>query len=723
MPAVALTDHGTLGGAVQFYRAAQEEGVKPIIGLELYVATDRRARAGVKERNAHLTLLARDETGYRNLVKLSTPRYLEGYYYKPRADWELLERAPRGPHRAHRLHERPHVACCCATATTTPALAEVAAPGGAVGPENVYVELQDAGLPEQRELLPKLARLAEQAGLRDRGHQRRPLPAPRGRPRPRRPALHPDAEQPRRRGPHALRQRRVLPQVAREEMDERFADYPGACDATVEIAERCDVSLEFGGYLLPALPGAGRARPRTATCASSASRASRAATAPIPAPEVQRAPRVRARRHRRDGLRRLLPHRLGLRQVRQGQRHRRRPRPRLGGGQHRRATRSASPTSTRSSTTCSSSASSTRGARACPTSTWTSRVARRDEVIEYVADKYGRDRVAQIITFGTMAARAATRDAARVMGLPYAVGDSIAKMIPEQAPPATFDAGHDAGRRAAARPTTPTQQVKEVVDLAMASRASSATTPSTPPRVVISDQPLTEYVPLQQKGDAELVTQFDMNDVAKLGLLKMDFLGLRNLDVIEAALEHHREEPTASASRSTSCRSTTQKTYEMLARGDSTGVFQFESGGMREALREVGPTQFEDLIAIVALYRPGPMQYIPTYARNKQDPASVVYDHEALRPILEPTHGVTIYQEQYMAIARRVGGFTPGAGRRPAQGHQQEGQEADGHPQGAAHGGPRAAAACRRPWPTSCGPASRPPATTRSTRATPPATR
>ena len=167
----------------------------------------------------------------------------------------------------------------------------------------------------------------------------------------------------------------------------------------------------------------------------------------------------------------------------------------------------------------------------------------------------------------------------------------------------------------------------------------------------------------------------------------MDFLGLRNLDVIEAALELIEKSQGVCVDMTT-LPLDDAKTYEMLARGDSTGVFQFESSGMKEALREIGPTQFDDLIAIVALYRPGPMQYISTYARNKKDPASVVYDHEALRPILEPTHGVTIYQEQYMAIARRVGGFSPGPGRRPAQGHLQEEQEAHGHAcKRAAHGG------------------------------------
>ena len=284
-------------------------------------------------------------------------------------------------------------------------------------------------------------------------------------------------------------------------------------------------------------------------------------------------------------------------------------------------------------------------------------VDRRGEVIDYVARKYGRDRVAQIITFGTMAARAAVRDAARVMGKPYAVGDKIAKMIPEQAPPASFSDAMLPGCELK-QAYDADEEVKEVVDLAMSLEGLIRNDSIHAAAVVISDRPLTEYLPLQQKGEAELVTQFDMNDVSKLGLLKMDFLGLRNLDVIEAALVII-EKTRGVCIEIDRLPLDDEKTYKMLARGDSTGVFQFESPGMKEALRDIGPTEFEDLIAIVALYRPGPMQYIPTYARNKKDPASVVYDHEALRPILEPTHGVTIYQEQYMAIARRVGGFSP----------------------------------------------------------------
>jgi DNA polymerase-3 subunit alpha len=653
MPAVALTDHGTLGGAVKFYRAAEEAGIKPIIGLELYVATDRRSRAGLKERNAHLTLLARDETGYKNLVKLSTTAYLEGYYYKPRADWELLGR----------YHEGLIALTGCMSGKASmllrdgddeAALAEVTRLAGLLGPENVYVELQDAGLPEQRELLPRLARLAEKAGLKTVAtndvHYLR----------------HEDAYA------HdallCLQTQSCLTDEKRmkygsdefylksaEEMAERFKDYPGATASTVEIAERCNLRLDFGDYKLPTYPvpeGFTEESYLRDLCEQGIVRR----YGGEPGQEVierldfelgvigemgfdayflivwdyvkyAKDNGIAVGPGRGSAAGSIVSYALGITDIDPLK-------------YDLLFERFLNP-----------------GRKSMPDIDMDFSVDRRGEVIDYVARKYGRDRVAQIITFGTMAARAAVRDAARVMGKPYAVGDKIAKMIPEQAPPASFaDAmkpgcelrqGYDADA-----------EVKEVVDLAMSLEGLIRNDSIHAAAVVISDKPLTEYLPLQQKGDAELVTQFDMNDVSKLGLLKMDFLGLRNLDVIEAALTII-EKTRGVCIEIDRLPLDDEKTYKMLARGDSTGVFQFESAGMKEALREIGPTEFEDLIAIVALYRPGPMQFIPTYARNKKDPASVVYDHEALRPILEPTHGVTIYQEQYMAIARRVGGFSP----------------------------------------------------------------
>lgn len=652
MDAVALTDHGSLAGVVKLYNAAQKAGIKPIIGLELYVAADRFSRQPREERT-HLTLLAQNNEGYRNLVRLSTAAYLEGYFYKPRADWQLLEQ----------YHDGLIVLSGCLTGRTArllrdgneaAALAEVERLAALFGRENVYVELQDAGLPEQRDLLPKLAAVAAKAGL--------PLVATN------------DVHYLRHEDAHAhdallciqtqsnLNDEHRMRFSSEEfylktpaEMEERFAAYPGACANTVAIAARCNVDFDFGGYLLPSYP--------------------------VPAGDDE------------DSYLRKLAEAGAV--ARYGADFGAEVRERL---EFELQTISEMGFSAyflivwdfvkfakdngiavgpgRGSAAGSLVAYSLKitdldplkydllferflnpGRKSMPDIDMDFSVERREEVIDYVAQKYGRDRVAQIITFGTMAARAATRDAARVMGLPYAIGDKIAKMIPEQAPPATFAQAMAAGSELRqAYDSDP--QVKEVVDLAMSLEGLIRNDSIHAAAVVISDKPLTEYLPLQQKGDAEIVTQFDMNDVAKLGLLKMDFLGLRNLDVIESALELI-EKSRGVCIEIDKLPLDDAKTYEMLARGDATGVFQFESGGMRDALREVGPTQFEDLIAIVALYRPGPMQFIPTYARNKKDPASVVYDHDALRPILERTYGVTIYQEQYMEIARRVGGFSP----------------------------------------------------------------
>jgi DNA polymerase-3 subunit alpha len=654
MPAVALTDHGTLGGTVKFYDAAKKEGIKPIIGLELYVATDRRSRAGVKERNAHLTLLARDETGYRNLVKLSTTAYTEGYYYKPRADWDLLS----GHHEgliALTGCMSGKAAMLLREGNDDAALAEVTRLAELLGPENVYVELQDAGLPEQRELLPKLAQLAAKAGLKTVAtndvHYLR----------------HEDAY-----SHDALLCIQTQSNLADEnrmkygsdefylksgeEMEERFRDYPGATASTLEIAERCNLDLDFGDYKLPVYPvpeGYTEASYLRELCEQGVARR----YGEEPGQEVAerldfelgvigemgfdayflivwdyvkfaKDNGIAVGPGRGSAAGSIVSYALGITDLDPLK-------------YDLLFERFLNP-----------------GRKSMPDVDMDFSVERRGEVIDYVARKYGRDRVAQIITFGTMAARAAVRDAARVMGKPYAIGDKIAKMIPEQAPPASFDDAMKPGCELR-QGYDSDEEVKEVVDLAMSLEGLIRNDSIHAAAVVISDRPLTDYLPLQQKGDAELVTQFDMNDVSKLGLLKMDFLGLRNLDVIEAALDIIEKTSGAPRIEMDKVPLDDEKTYKMLARGDSTGVFQFESAGMKEALREIGPTEFEDLIAIVALYRPGPMQFIPTYARNKKDPASVVYDHEALRPILEPTHGVTIYQEQYMAIARRVGGFSP----------------------------------------------------------------
>src|ERR1051325_8988915 len=256
----------------------------------------------------------------------------------------------------------------------------------------------------------------------------------------------------------------------------------------------------------------------------------------------------------------------------------------------------------------------------------------RERVMNYVAEKYGRDRVAQIITFSTMAARAAVRDAGRVLDIPYGVVDRIAKLIPE-GPGQTLDDCLKPG--AELRRAIDTDPVaKEVVELALPLEGLTRADSIHAAGVVIGAEPLSNIVPLQQKGaEQEVVTQFPMNDVAALGLLKMDFLGLRNLDVIDTALE-------LAGTTLDDIPIDDAETYAMLARGDATGVFQFESSGMREALRLVRPTEFADVIALVALYRPGPMQYIPTYANRKHGKEPITYLDPRLKPILGSTMGI-----------------------------------------------------------------------------------
>jgi DNA polymerase-3 subunit alpha len=656
MPAVAITDHGSLGAAVQFYRTATAAGIKPILGLELYVVKDRHDKSQPRgEERTHLTLLAENLDGWRNLMQLSTTAYLEGYFYRPRADWELLEAHHGGviclsgcmSGRASRL---------LAAGDEESARAEVQRLADVFGSNNVFVELQDAGMPEQQALNPKLAAIAARLGLRTVAtndvHYLR----------------HEDA--------HAhdallcIQTQSFLAEdkekrmgfstdefylKTAEEMRERFADHPEACDATLEIAERCTVDLQLGQILLPTYP-VPEGYTETSFLRERCEEGMRRRYGADPAPEVRERLEfelgvinemgfdayflivwdyvkfakdndIAVGPGRGSAAGSIVSYSLGITDLDPLE-------------YDLLFERFLNP-----------------GRKSMPDIDMDFEVARRDEVIRYVAGKYGQDRVAQIITFGTMAARAAVRDAARVLSLPYAVGDRIAKMIPEKAPPATFEEAMAPGGELE-KAYKVDEQVKQVVDLARALEGIIRNDSIHAAGVVISDQPLTCYVPLQQKGDAEVVTQFGMGDIEKIGLLKMDFLGLRNLDVMKAALKLIAQ-TTGEHIDLGAVPLDDAKTYEMLRRGDSEGVFQFESSGMQAALREVGPTEFEDLIAIVALFRPGPAGYIPTYARNKCNPTAIRYDHETLRPILEPTYGVTIYQEQYMAIARRVAGFTP----------------------------------------------------------------
>jgi DNA polymerase-3 subunit alpha len=643
MPAVGLTDHGSLAGAVQLVKEAGKHGVKPVIGCEVYVADDRKAQA---KGYAHLTLLAADNAGYGNLIRLSSLGYLEGYYYKPRVDWQLLEQ-----------HSAGLIALSgCLSGRVCKALEEGRAKDAAAeldrlvqvfGKDNVYAEMQNAGLDVQARINPTLARAAETAGLplvaTGDVHYLRHEDA-----RAHEALLCIQSGDSLKNPNHWRFETDQFFFKSQTEMARDFAGYEDALARTVEIAERCTVTLELGNILLPEFPvpdGRDAFDYLVELCEKGLQKRYDEVTS-----ELTERLKIELKTIREMGFADYFL--IVWDFIRFAK------------------TNGISVGPGRGSAAGSLAAYCLEitdidpirydllferflnpGRKSMPDMDIDFSVAGRDRVINYVAEKYGRDRVAQIITFGTMAARAAVRDAGRVLEIPYGTVDRIAKLIPE-GPGQSLDAALKPGQPLKAS-YDEDAITREIVDLARPLEGLTRQDSIHAAGVVIGAQPLIEVVPLQQKGpDQEVVTQFGMWDVEALGLLKMDFLGLRNLDVIDKAEElagvDIAEIPLDD-----------KQTYAMLAKGDSVGVFQFEGSGMREALRQVKPTEFEDLIALVALYRPGPMGYIPTYAKRKNGQEQVNYIDPRLEPITGKTHSICIYQEQYLEIAKQIAGFTP----------------------------------------------------------------
>jgi DNA polymerase-3 subunit alpha len=643
MGAVSLTDHGSMAGAVQLIKATKGTGVKPVVGCEVYVADDRRAQ---QKGYAHLTLLAADNRGYSNLIKLSSLGYLEGYYYKPRVDWELLERHSEGVIALSGCLSG-RVCKALEEGRVSDAAAELDRLAQVFGRDNVYVELQNAHLEVQARILPELDELALASGLPSvvtgDVHYLRHSDA-----RAHEALLCIQSGDSLKNPTHWKFDTDHFFFKSAAEMAADFPAHPEALRRSLEIAERCNVEIALGKILLPRYPVPdGREafdylvelcerglekRYGTITDALSArlrfelktiremgfvdyflivwdfirfakgdgvsvgpGRGSAAGSLVAYSLQITDLDPIR---HELMFERFLNPHRKEM-----------------------------------------------------PDMDIDFAVAGRERVINYVAEKYGRDRVAQIITFSTMAARAAVRDAGRVLEVPYGVVDRIAKLIPEgpgQSLQECLKPGAELAREVESNPVA-----REILELARPLEGLTRADSIHAAGVVIGAEPLINVVPLQQKGPGqEIVTQFAMNDVSDLGLLKMDFLGLRNLDVIDKAVE------LIGGLDITAIPLDDRKTYEMLARGEATGVFQFESSGMREALRLVRPTEFDDLIALVALYRPGPMEYIPRYAARKHGDEPVTYADARLRRITEGTFGICLYQEQYMAIARDLAGFS-----------------------------------------------------------------
>jgi DNA polymerase III subunit alpha len=666
MPAMALTDHGNLFGAVEFYKKARKAGVKPIIGIEAYVAQGSRLDRDPERRGSnHLVLLAANAVGYRNLIKLTTAAYLEGYYYKPRVDHELLRRHSEG---------LICLSACLNGEINERILASKEREAEAIarqyldifGEGRFYLELQDHGLEEQRLANEVLRRLSRKLSI--------PLVATN------------DAHYLRRDDAFAhdvllcIGTQKVLADPDRlryssdefylKSADEMYRALPqdsAALENTLAIAEQCELEIPFGDFHLPRFPV-----PEGYTLDSYLVRVARDGLDERFAELRRQQAQGRAKCPPEEVYRQRLEMELEVIQdmgfpgyfliVWDFVRYARENRVPVGPG---------------------------RGSAAGSLVSYALRITdidplqygllferflnperismpdididfcmrRRGEVIHYVGEKYGRDRVAQIITFGTLAARAVVRDVGRVLGLPYGKVDRIAKMVPEMTRSLAEAAKEVDALAAEMRSDLEVRQVVEV-----GSRLEGLTRHHSmhAAGVVITPEPIDELVPLCKTSKDEVLTQWDKDVIEELGLLKMDFLGLRTLTVIDDALQmlsHQGVELELDAIPLDD-----PEVYRLFCEGRTNGIFQFESGGMKDLLRRAEPSRFEDLAAFNALYRPGALSVgmVDEFIKRKRGERPVKYLMAETRPILEETFGVIAYQEQVMRIAVDVAGFTMG---------------------------------------------------------------
>ncbi|HEY3096714.1 MAG TPA: DNA polymerase III subunit alpha [Acidimicrobiia bacterium] len=674
-PAVGITDHGNMYGVLDFYRAAREAGLTPVVGAESYFTSGSRFERPRRADHEifHLTLLAETNAGYRNLIKVASHAYLDGFYSKPRIDFELLERHREGLIATsgclgglvcQRLMQGDYTAARDAAARFQDIL----------GRDSFFIELQDHGLPEQCDVNPQLVKMAGELDARllatnDSHYTHKE-----------------DAEA------HAallcVQTGATLDDPNRfkfdadefylktaEEMRQLFVDYPEACDNTLLVAERANVEIEFGKPELPAFP-VPEGHDEDSYLRELTLEGAKDRYGPSPAMHVLE------RLEFELGVIKDMGFSAYFLVVWDLVRHARSRSIRVGPG--------------RGSASGSCVAYCLRivdidpirydllferflnpGRKQMPDIDMDFDERHRGEIIKYAAQRYGWDHVAQIVTFSTIKARAAVRDASRVLGYPWGVGDRIAKLMPplimgrDTPLRACLEKvmGHEDGYKMAAELRAlydSDPDAKRVIDVARGLEGLRRQDGIHAAAVVITREPLTEYLPIQRKPepggdieDAPIVTQYEMHGVEDLGLLKMDFLGLRNLSVIERTAElieaaHGERVDIDSAPLDD------PNTFEMLRRGDSIGVFQLEGGPMRALMRSLAPTTFEDVCALVALYRPGPMaaNMHTDYADRKNGRKQVTYYHDDLREILEPTFGLMIYQESLMRVAQRLAGYS-----------------------------------------------------------------
>ncbi len=659
--AVALTDHGVLYGAVAFYDACKKAGIKPILGCEVYVAPRSRfdkTGAGREETYSHLVLLCENNIGWRNLMTLSSLSFTEGFYGKPRVDLELLRSHHEGLIALSACLSGEIPRCLCA-GDYPGAVAAARRLSDIFGKDCFYIEIQNHRLPEEKQILPQLVRLAGELNL--------PLVATN------------DCHYLRREDAKmqeiltCIATNRTLQDGGRvgfatdefyykttEEMRSLFSAFPEALENTVRIAARCSVEFDFSHTYLPRFP-----------CPNGQSAASYL--------------RILAY----DGFERRVSAgdiRLGVRHTEKEYRDRLEYElsviRKMGYDDYylivwdyvNFAKSQDIPVGPGRGSGAGSLVAYCVGITEVDSIEFEllferflnpERVSmpdfdvdfcynRRDEVIEYVARRYGQDHVSQIITFGTLAARAAIRDVGRAMGMAYRDVDEVARAIP-----------HELGITLPEALRLPdlkqlyegSDKVRQLVDTAMALEGMPRNVSIHAAGVVITERPVADYVPLAVSGGT-VITQFDMDTVARLGVLKFDFLALRYLTILhDAEIQIRETEPGFSVERLPLDDSAV---YDLMARGATSGVFQLESAGMRQMLTSLRPRNIGDVEAAIALYRPGPMESIPTYIANRQDPSRICYPSPLLEPVLAETFGVTVYQEQVMNIFRVLAGYSLG---------------------------------------------------------------
>ncbi|HOJ84927.1 MAG TPA: DNA polymerase III subunit alpha, partial [Bacillota bacterium] len=652
MPAVAITDHGAMFGVIDFYKEALKAGVKPLIGCEVYVAPRSRQQKEPKldDYQYHLVLLAENQTGYRNLMRIVSAGYLEGFYYQPRVDHELLAKNAAGL-----------IALSGCLGGEIPSLLkrgeDEAARNLAVryrdifGPGNFYLELQDHRLPEQVAVNKGLSRIARETGIElvvtNDVHYLSREDA----------ALH-DVLLCIQTGKTVHDTDRLKFETeefyfkSAPEMAMMFKDHPEALQNTLRIAERCRVDFQFDQLFLPAYDvpeGKDAAAYLEELCREGLQ---------------QRYPEITEQLEQRLAYEMKIINQMGYANyfliVWDLIKYARSAGVMVGPG------RGSAAGSLVAYCLGITNIDPIGNALLFERFLNPDRVSmpdididfcddKRERVFSYVAGKYGAERVAQIITFGTMAARGAVRDVGRALAFPYGEVDRVAKMIPNEIG-MTINRALEQNRELQAL-YRGEERYRQLLDSSMAVEGMPRHASIHAAGVVISRDPLVNHVPLLKTNDQTVVTQFPMGTLEQLGLLKMDFLGLKTLSIIEEALAQIRrrhgreiileEIPLDDAA-----------TYRMLSQGESTGIFQLESSGMRNVLRELMPNKFADIVAVVALYRPGPMEQIPAFIDSKHGRKPIHYPHPDLEPILKETYGVIVYQEQIMEIAATMAGFT-----------------------------------------------------------------